>query len=156
MTCDFVGKYVCYDALDGGACWGRIKDCVVINTQNGEKDAFILEDRWVRYARGASRKRYRLFHDDDRFDSKVQFVVEKNNGDSILRCDQIDLDKDVVSIGEFLSAIDTETLFLAFMAGQGQGVDGSKALEIGIRVLLESGEECIVSELKTRLDLKEE
>ena len=60
----YVGKYVCHTRLDGGACWGRIKSECQVNTLAGLVDAFILEDRYVRYLRTADKRAFRWFYPD--------------------------------------------------------------------------------------------
>jgi len=42
---EFVGKYVCYGNDEGMFCWGKIAAEVKVNTPEGEKGAFILENR---------------------------------------------------------------------------------------------------------------
>jgi len=148
---EFQGKYVCYDANDGGACWGRIKCACTVNTMDGEKPAFILEDRYVRYARGTDAKRYYRYYPmgdgasgvsvgDDGLPEELWFQVKKVRGDSVLRFDQIDLERDVISMVGF-EGVSTDLLFLVFMAGREQGsVDGKSAIEIGLRSLMQSTE----------------
>jgi len=168
----YVGKYVVYDQMDGGACWGRIKAEVFINTMDGEKAAFILEDRYVRYAATTDRKRFRRFFPDmnDPTISRpmemgsdgnlragdVKLHIERvYSGDSLLRLDMIDVEKDIVDMEGMLDLVSTETLFLAVMAGREQRVDGKDALEIGIRYLLKSSDEfdeAAKKELKRRID----
>ena len=161
--CNFIGKYVCYSRADGGACWGRIKDEAIVNSIHGEKEVFILSDRYVRYQRTADVKDFRRYypqfsssstpvpHPDELF-----WEVHKVRGDTTLRKEMIDLENDIVELDDVLSAVEDDALFKAVLgAGNGE-VKGKDALEIGINALLKdeslSGEAIAV--LKKRLGMK--
>ena len=38
---EHVGKYVCYQQADGGACWGRVKNQGIVNTLKGEREVHV-------------------------------------------------------------------------------------------------------------------
>jgi len=145
---EYIGKYVCYDQADGGACWGRIKDEAKVNTMKGEKEVFILADRYVRYVRGKSLKDFRRYYPDmndpalwkpmskNDPDSEFFHEVRKIKGDSTLRKEMIDLDKDIVDLSDILSVVSEEVLFKAVLSRSSGQVGGRNALEIGIRSLI--------------------
>jgi hypothetical protein len=58
----YVGKYVVYNRMDGGACFGLIVDEGFVNTLNGEREVFLLDKRIVRYSRTGDVKRFRRFY----------------------------------------------------------------------------------------------
>jgi hypothetical protein len=151
----YIGKYVCYDQLDGGACWGRIKDEAKVNTMKGEKEVFILENRWVRYASTMDRGRFRVFYPDasnsparrimiqgkdglrDPEPGEVQFEVYKVRGDSTLRKEMINLEKDIIDAEELIRRVGVEVIFRAVLAGRDAGLaDCRSAMEIGLQSLL--------------------
>jgi len=167
MESNYIGKFVCYDQADGGACWGRIKDEAVVNTMAGEKEVFILTDRYVRYVLGQNIKQFRRFYPDidsspmskpmelDK-DGKLQdgdffHEVRKVRGDSTLRKEMIDLETDIVDLSDIIGLVDEETLFKAVLASG--PVKGKTAREIGILALMENKElsEMVKAELKSRL-----
>lgn len=142
---EFKGKYVCYQQADGGACWGRIKDEAVVNKIDGEKEVFVLTDRYVRYVRSVDKKYFRQFYPQgltgpreskDLQGGELFHEVRKVKGDTTIHKDMIDLDKDVVDVSEFLDMIDKDTLFKAILgAREGGALSGKTAVEIGIRSL---------------------
>jgi hypothetical protein len=153
-----IGKHVCYDAIDGGACWGRIKEVVKVNTMKGEVEAFILSDRYNRYVRGKNLKQFRQFFPDKndptkhvsgqisgdgKFSDDPDLFLEsrKIKGDSILQIRMIDLERDVVDVSDLIGKVDTDLLFQAFLDGRGMGENGRTALEIGMLHLM--GDEAI-------------
>lgn len=138
---EYIGRFVCYEQLDGGACWGRIKAAVKVNTIEGEKDSFILADRYVRYTRNRNLKAFRRFYpdiDESRMSRPMELAVGPNgepgenkaaeffhevrkvNGDSTLRVESIDLDRDVVDADELLDLVDSKTLFEALLVGRNE------------------------------------
>jgi len=148
---EFIGKFVCYDQADGGFCWGRIKDEAVVNTIHGEKEVFILTDRYVRYARTKDLRNFRRFYPmaqqvTPRTASSPGSVEEgdevfmetrKVRGDSTLRKEMIDLENDVIDLEDVLGAVDDETLFKAVLdARAGAKVTGKTAIEVGLNSLL--------------------
>jgi hypothetical protein len=137
----YVGKYVCYNQNDGGACWGRIKEEAVVNTMSGEKEVFILTDRYVRHLTGDDRKRFKFFYPDATneplmrrpLDGKISYQVSKVKGDTTIRKELLDLEKDVIDIGDLLKIVDTDTLFRIVMGSWDKGaLSGNDAFEIGI------------------------
>ena len=174
----FIGKYICYNAVDGGACWGRIKAECKINTMTGEKEAFILEGRMVAYQRGLMGMTVKFFKTGMLLPSKtaamdpqtgqmtddVGMEVRRCKGDTLIRKDVIDLERDVIDLGEFherfenlLGNLSEDTLFMALMRGQSEGLCGNKALELGLNQLMGSDaglEERVKQELKKRMEQK--
>jgi hypothetical protein len=176
---EYIGKYVCYDRADGGACWGRIKDVAIVNKIDGEKEVFILEHRYVRYWRNHDLKHFRTFYpnaavgnfsnpihgskgkaDDTNSipggQDEIFMEVKKVRGDSTLHLDQIDLERDIIDLDDVLGAVDDELLFKAVLnAKTDKAIDGKSALEIGLNALLKdaslSGEATKV--LKKRLGI---
>lgn len=155
---EYIGKYVCYDQMDGGACWGKIKDEAVVNTMNGEKSVFILTDRYVRYVVGRNDKYLRRFYPDpsqqptmyknmqrtsqgiqDICDDKT-YKIKKVYGDSTLRIESIDLENDIVDLEDILSVVNEEELFEALLKSfeNDNVINGKTALEIGLYALLET------------------
>jgi len=140
----WIGKYVVYDQADGGSCFGRIVDEAMVNTMQGEKEVFILDDRVVRYLRSTDLKRFRVFYPnvidaphlrsagtvdaDGKFrEGKEGMFMEarKVRGVTTLRKDMIDLDRDVVDVEEMtrrveerLGKVDSDTLFMALLEGR--------------------------------------
>jgi hypothetical protein len=174
---DFIGKFVCYDQMDGGACWGRIKDEAIVNTMKGEKEVFILEHRYVRYWRTKNVKNFRKFfpgfavddftssspmiHETSEGEDKAKeeeelfLEVRKVRGDSTLRKEMIDLDNDIVDLDDILGVVDDETLFKAILSAKaGADVSGKNAMEIGLNALLKEKElsDIAVKALKKRLE----
>lgn len=172
----FIGKYVCYNAVDGGACWGRIKAECKVNTMTGEKEAFILEGRMVAYQRSLLGVTVKFFKTGMLLPSKtsamdpqtgkmtddVGMEVRRCKGDTLIRKDVIDLERDVIDLGEFherfenlLGNLSEDTLFMALLRGQSEGLCGNKALELGLNQLMGSDaglEERVKQELKKRME----
>jgi hypothetical protein len=150
---EYIGKFVCYDQMDGGACWGRIKDEAEVNTMNGYKEVFILEGRYVRYLRTKNVKNFRRFYpgfaegdleeskavSTDENDSQMFLEVRKVKGDSTLRKEMIDLENDIVDLDELLEVVDDELLFKSLLTVS-DPCDGKSAAEIGLKALLRSPE----------------
>ena len=61
---EHVGKYVCYQQADGGACWGKVTNQGFVNTMNGEREVLILSERYVRYERNKNLNKFRVFFPD--------------------------------------------------------------------------------------------
>jgi hypothetical protein len=162
---NFIGKYVCYQRADGGACWGRIKEEAVVNSIHGEKEVFILTDRYVRYQRTADVKDFRQYY-PHMIDGKsgepvpkpddVFWEVHKCGGITTLRKEMIDLENDIVDLADVLSVVDDETLFKAILTTEDTAVTGKTALEIGINALLKNKSltEEAIAVLKCRLGMK--
>jgi ribosomal protein L35AE/L33A len=168
----FIGKYVCYNAVDGGACWGRIKDECKINTMDGEKDAFLLEGSIVAYKRattGITAKVMKtgvplpaatitLNPQTGQLGTDVEIEIRKFKGDTLIRKDVIDLERDVIDLDEYIGKTPEDTLFLALMRGRAEGLFGNLALEIGLSQLTGldiSVENRIKRELQKRLGTKQ-
>lgn len=150
---DFIGKYVCYDAIDGGACWGRIKAEAKVNTVNGLVDVFILSGRLVRYKRARQGTTLKVGTPDDGFrtmsqvdggklESDLVFEVRRFNGDTILWKSGINVEKDVIDIEQFVNRVSTDDLFLAVMRGRDSGSTAKTALELGIEALCGAVQAC--------------
>lgn len=158
---DFIGKYVCYDQMDGGACWGRIKDEAVVNTMNGEKSVFILTDRYVRYLTGDNDDRdLRRFYPDPSLQPTMyksmqktpqgiedicenrQYGIKKIYGESTIRVESLDLENDIVDLNDILSIVGEEKLFGELLKSfqNDNEINGKTALEIGLYVLLDDEE----------------
>jgi hypothetical protein len=174
----FVGKYVCYNAVDGGACWGRIKAECRVNTMAGEKEAFILEGRLVAYQRATLGvtvkvvksgltlpvKTVAINPQTGQITDNVGLEVRKCKGDTIIRKDVLDLDRDIIDLGalhdkfrSLLSKLSEDALFMALLNGQAEGLCGDRALELGLIQLSGSGsgiEEQVKQELKNRMERK--
>lgn len=172
MEKKYIGKYVCFTRMDGGACWGRIKDEGLVTKRHPEtgrpieKEVFILENRYVRYWRTHDLKNYRTYypgaaHGDlsasmpvSKDDKDGLFLeVRKVRGDTTLHKDQIDLERDIVDFSEVLDIVDDDTLFKAILNSENERVTGETALEIGVQALLKdkSLSDDAVKELKKRL-----
>lgn len=134
---EHVGKYVCFQRADGGACWGRVKDQGFVNTLNGEREVLILTDRYVRYERCQNLAMFRYYFPDvlndphmkkamkldgdkleDFNDDELFFEVKKVPGDSTLRLESINAETDLMDLHDLLDAVDEKTLFEALLAGQ--------------------------------------
>lgn len=138
-----VGKFVCYQRADGGACWGKVKDQGFVNTLKGEREVLILTDRYVRYERGRDLKNFRIFFPDPINDPELRkpmkavgakedgsaklqdfqrgelfFEVRLVPGDSTLRLESINEDKDLIDAKDLLEIVNEKTLFQALMAGR--------------------------------------
>lgn len=162
----YIGKYVCYDQADGGACWGRIKDEAIVNKIDGEKEVFILENRYVRYNRTKNVRNFRKFYPNAavgdlsasssgsvRGDDSVFLQTSKIKGDSTLHKEQIDLERDIIDLDDIVGLVEDDVLFKAILNSRDRSVDGTHAAEIGLNALLRSGElkdEAILA-LKKRL-----
>ena len=101
----FIGKYVCYGNECGQFCWGHIKAECELNTVNGPMEAFILDQRMSGPYPGTPR-------------------IRRFKGDTILRKDQIDLEKDIFTddVREF-NTITDEELFLMVLDAPEDGLD---------------------------------
>lgn len=158
---EYIGKFVCYTQMDGGCCWGRIKDEAIVNSMEGEKEVFILEHRYVRYERTKNLKNFRRFYpnfaqgvqpsdpskamihgdEDVQKEEELFFEVRKVKGDSTLRKEMIDLDNDIVDIEDVLDVVDDNTLFKAILNAKSDlEITGKTALEIGLNALLKDPE----------------
>lgn len=170
----YIGMYVCYDQMDGGACWGRIKDEAVVNTMYGEREVFILTDRYVRTPTTSDRKRFGQFYPDAVNDPNLRKPVQQGSqgveepevtmrvmkvrGDTTVRKEMLNLESDVVDIGDALENVDEDTLFKAVLDARADGqVDGKTAFEIGMSALSQSSNGTynqVASELKRRLGME--
>ena len=160
----FIGKFVCYDQADGCACWGRIVDEAIVNTMEGEKEVFILDNRYVRAWRTRDLRRYRVFHPDmnDPHLSRPGSAlgpsdephqqVRKVKGQTTLRKEMIDLENDIVDLSEVLAVVDENALFKAILSTK---VAGKTALEIGLSALVQDEHlsEEVKGALKQRLGM---
>jgi hypothetical protein len=134
---EHVGKYVCYQRADGGACWGRVKDQGFVNTLKGEREVLILTERYVRYERTKNLKEFAYFFPDVLNDphnkkamrrtedglenfhpEEIFYEVRKVPGDSTLRLEEINAESDLMELDEFLEIVDEKTLFEALLAGR--------------------------------------
>lgn len=148
----YIGKYVCYNSLDGGACWGRIKDEGFVTKLDGEHAVFILEDRYQRYQRTKDLRNFRTvfpsmmgagdpglsYQASMDPEDELYFEVRKVRGDSTLWKELVDLENDIVDLGEVLMEVDKDELFKAILGSQGE-VNGKTALEIGVQAILKGG-----------------
>jgi hypothetical protein len=165
---EFVGKYVVYDRMDGGACFGRIVDEGVVNTLKGEREVFLLDNRIVRYARTTDQARFRRFFPDAAEPSAsvpgslssdgsfraggVFMETSRVKGVTTLRKESIDLERDVVDASDLLELVDDETLFLALLGGRERGVPvGRDAAEMGLMDMLASDSSPFREEVKAEL-----
>lgn len=119
----YKGKIVVYRNVDGGFCYGRIKDEVVVNTMEGEKAAFILEDRIVGYLCDAKGKvefpRNQLLTSAICQDGKEFFLRTTHvPRDSILRLDAIDVEKDIMAFDDLLGQFTDDELFVIILVGK--------------------------------------
>lgn len=172
---EYIGKFVCYTQMDGGCCWGRIKDEAIVNSMDGDKEVFILEHRYVRYVRTKNLKNFRRFfpdfaegvspgdasmamiYGDDKIQKEEElfFEVRKVRGDSTLRKEMIDLENDIIDIEAVLDVVSSEVLFKAILnAKTSEEVTGKTALEIGLNVLLNDPEMSVESAKVLRERLK--
>ena len=149
---EYVGKYVCHQRIDGGACWGKIKDQGFINTMDGEKEMVILTDRYVRYVDPYKRNRFFGVPTNAIESENGIFLVKSIPGDSILRLDVIDVEKDIIDIGDLADLVDNETLFKALSLTKydnrgitfdksGGDVFGVSAIEIGLKQMIANDED---------------
>lgn len=134
-----MGKYVCYGNEEGLFCWGRIKAEAEVNTIEGPKAVFILDERMSGpYSAGERIKHHR--------------------GDTLLYRDRIDIEKDVFDrdMREF-DMLTNEDLFL--MALDAPEVGLAKVEHAGIRNMLKSGKHGIADVaaelLKKRIGMSE-
>ena len=159
----YIGKFVCYSQMDGGACFGRIKDECKVNTSTGEKEVFILTDRVVRYVHGNDDRNFRRFFptgnavmvgaNGNPTQEELRCSIRQVPGDSILYKERIDLDKDILDVGEMVDKIDRERLFIILLQGMTVEVDGTDAVELGLRGCIgdEKIHRALVEELKRRM-----
>lgn len=168
---NFIGKYVCYNSVDGGACWGRIKAECKINTMDGEKEAFILEHRVVAHLKacqGVTAKSYNIGSRNSRTQAlnpfngqtsdEVEVSVTHIKGDTLIRKDVIDLTKDVIDLDDFWGKVPEDKLFVALVQGREGPFFQNPALEIGLNKLLGSDfglKERVKQELKARMEKRE-
>lgn len=137
---EHVGKYVCYQRADGGACWGKVTNQGFVNTLNGEREVLILSERYVRYERCKNLSHFRYYFPDvlndphnkkavkatgpgekdfeDFKESELFYEVRKVPGDSTLRLEEINPETDLMELDEFLDIVDDKTCFEALMAGR--------------------------------------
>ena len=107
-----VGKYVCYGDENGGFVWGRICRESTINTIDGIKDVFILEDGMN--CRGSGEK------------------IRKFQGERILRRDVINSELDIIDKDGSLKDLGDEELFRASLGDM-------TALTLGVKNMAEAG-----------------
>lgn len=91
----FIGKFVCFGNKEGRFCWGKIKSVVKINTMDGIREAFVLTDRMS----GP--------HDN--------IKVVRQAGNTLVRVDQLNLDKDIVDTDDIWKDFSDEELFLILL-----------------------------------------
>jgi hypothetical protein len=148
---EHVGKYVCFQRADGGACWGRVKDQGFVNTLNGEREVVILTERYVRYERCQNLAMFRYYFPDvlndpnlkkamkvdgdgvkDFDEGELFFEVKKIPGDSTLRLESINVETDLMDLHELLEMANEKTLFEALLAGRtiAECLDKAKDKEI--------------------------
>jgi hypothetical protein len=107
---EFIGKYVCYGNDAGMFCWGRIKAECEINTVEGHKDAFIMDQR-MSGPHGSGER------------------IRKYKGDTILRKDVINLETDIFDrdVREF-NEVTNDDLFLLVMDSE-VGLEALKSMK---------------------------
>lgn len=129
----FVGKYVYYGDKEGGFCFGRIVAEAKVNTADGIKEVFILEDRMSCQAGG-----------------KMNVI----RGRTTLRKDRIDLEKDVYERKMSIGVLTDEQLFLCMMAGDVDKDVVRDAIGRGVAAMLyrEKGEEGLVEGCKREME----
>lgn len=134
------GRFVCYDAVDGSACWGRIKEVVYVNSQKGLMLAFVLNDRYVKYRAGLNQLAFLRFHPQGiQGPPKEHYRIREVRGDSILRFDQIDLEENVVDLEDEFNGMNSDELFFLYMKGK-EEAEKNSARDIGVNSLKKSGE----------------
>lgn len=150
----YIGKYVCYDQMDGGACWGRIKDEARVNTMKGEKEVFILEERWVRYQATADKRRFRVFYPDPEnsparstmvvdgdgsprapVHGEVFLEVRKVRGDSTLRKESINLETDIVDVEEMMRRVGMDNVVREVMSADPQAGMQELVTSVGVEIV---------------------
>lgn len=134
----FIGKYVCYGNADGLFCWGRIKAEAEVNTVEGPREVFILEGRMSGPYRAGGEK------------------IRKFKGDTILRKDMIDLEKDIFDKESGgLGTLTDDDLFLLVL--KSREIESRDLGHLGVRNMLvaEAGgnlEEFAKNELRNRVN----
>ena len=152
---EFVGKYVCFTRMDGGCCWGRIREEAISNTMGGEKEVFILEDRWVRHNFGARRgSKPNVFFPDPtndptmyRVEGNHGFRVEKVRGVTTVRKEMLNLDTDIIDLSEIMNNA-SEELIMNLLLSDLEPESAESALEIGLRSLMASDD--LIEKIKRR------
>jgi hypothetical protein len=167
-----IGKYVCYNAVDGGMCWGRIKAVCKINTMSGEKPAFILDGRVVGYLKAKSGLTIKMMkpgctlpygtkamnQNNGQTSDDLEIEVRRIKGDTLLRLDVIDIQRDIITIDEALSKISDDALFIMLVSAKAKAdsIQGGNALEIGLSELMgEDGTSVLKQELSKRMEKKQ-
>lgn len=163
--CNYIGKYVCYQALDGSATFGRIKDETVINTMSGEQPAFIVEDRYTQILVENIQTYRQWYPNMDVNYTKVQtdtgntpskFKIKRIKGDSLVRLSSIDLEKNIIDPKEFLDNCSTEEIFMALVVGrdiaEGDMQDTPMMEAISLGLMYVHDREDLKEELKKRIE----
>ena len=132
-----VGKYVCYGNDRGGFCWGRIKVVVETNTQDGYKPSFILTDRKTCLGPNSP--------------------IRDHPGETLLRVEAVNLEKDIVDKEEFWEGITDDELFILVMGGE---VGLAEVKNLGFVNMLKHArgdlEEWAKGELRGRMNMEDE
>jgi len=165
----YIGKYVCYNSIDGGACWGRIKMECKVNTMSGEKDAFVLENRIVAHQKANSGMTVKVFPlggavasktmslnpDTNQLGDDLEVKITHIKGDSVIRQDVIDMDRDIIDLAAVWGRFTEDQLFLALLCGKESGYFGNRALDLGLVSFLgsEKGvQERVKQEIESRME----
>jgi hypothetical protein len=139
-----VGKYVCWGDEDGMFCWGRIKAEVVINTAEGPKDAFVLDQRMTG-------------------PHNIPERIQRYSRDTLLRKDMIDVDMDIFDrdVQEFES-VSNDDLFLLMMDAEAELESMKEQKNLGPLNMLKSllgqtgGENVAAELLKKRMAITQD
>lgn len=139
----FVGKYVCYGDFKGGFCWGRIDSVVSINTFLGFKKAFILTGRMSCYSSEVQDKNGKV----------TSGTIQHHKGKTLLRCDVLNLERDIIdNVGKLTASLTEEDLFMLVMGGTNIETLSRKVGNAVANVLMTKEVESAISdELRKRL-----
>ena len=133
MVSEFIGKYVYYGNEEGGFCFGKIEDEMVVNSPQGLKEAFVLVNRMSCVGGQAS--------------------IMVHRGRSTLRKEKIDLKKDVFEKMQGLDTLTDEQLFLCMMSGNVDRDMVKDTIGRGVAMMLyrEKGEDGFVGACKDEI-----
>ena len=124
---------MCLHREDGSGCWGRVVGESEVNTADGQKECFILSERYIRSNIGKT--------------SRVSW-------ETMLRKDQVDLERDVCDVRDFLKGADEGEILKALLRGKcvNGNMDGMSLSEMGLQSMLDgSGEAVLREELEGRM-----
>jgi len=146
QECEFKGQYVCFGREDGTFCWGKIEGEVPVNTPEGPRTNFLLSGMITcsipmgtpgpvvhatlngaavsnAAAAGAST-------------NKKKLGLRHHKGERLVRCDSLNLKRDVMDLDEILDGLTDDEMFIFVMRMR---LDDVAGIPLGVKNMVLQG-----------------